>query len=425
MHREGPIAYLALAIFFVTMAAIVAFARRIPEWCAALGGAFLMVATGIEPFPQAALALTLQWNVLFFFAGLGILVAVAESTGVFGFLAHRAQELASHSALKLLALVLGMSAVVTIFLTNDAAVLVVTPLVAELVTRLRLPVGPFAIGVALMANAASAILPISNPSNFILAEALHLRLAAYLYAVGLPAIAALVAVFGALLVLYRAPLRTAVFAAPKQHESFDKLAMALLACSSLAMIVASADGIPVGGVAAGSAVLVVLAIGVANRTTNRAVLSKINASLVLLAAGLFVVVDGLRNSGALAVPVSLFARVIEYHASIATVLSMGVTAAASNVLNNLPVAMISAQMLHQSALAPQAAHAFAAGAIIGTAAGANLTVVGSLSTLLVLIELRRRNIPIGVRQFTVPGIIATLAAIIAATLMFTLVGSLV
>jgi Na+/H+ antiporter NhaD/arsenite permease-like protein len=52
------------------------------------------------------------------------------------------------------------------------------------------------------------------------------------------------------------------------------------------------------------------------------------------------------------------------------------------------------------------------------AVGPNLTTIGSLSTMLVLIELRRRGVDVRARQFALPGAIVTVATLAAAALAF-------
>lgn len=410
---------LALAVFAATILSIVLFKRRIPEWIAALCAAGIVIALGVEPWRAAVTALASQWNVLLFFAGLSGLVAIADATGLFRALAVSAARRAQGSARRLLVTMLILAAIVTAFLTNDAAVLVLTPLVAELVNRWRLPVAPFAIGIALMANAASAVFPISNPSNFIIADAMHFNLAEYLGAVGIPALAALGTALVILPLILARQLRDGYQAEYGRSET-DPVAGGLLAVTACAMLAASIVRFPVGVVCAVAALVSLAIIALRGRDVAAAALRSANLSLVALAAGFFVVVDALRTTGALDAAARLLVAAVRHDRGAAQSVSMALTALGANAFNNLPSAMIAAQIAHHASFSPLLGAKFAAGAILGLAVGPNLTTVGSLSTMLVLIELRRRGVDLRARQFAVPGAIVTVATLAAAALAFAL-----
>jgi arsenical pump membrane protein len=137
-----------------------------------------------------------------------------------------------------------------------------------------------------------------------------------------------------------------------------------------------------------------------------------------LAAGFFVVVDALRTTGALDGAAHFVVAAVRHDRGYAEVVSMLLTAIGGNVFNNLPSAMIASQIAHHATLSPPLAARFAAGSIIGLAVGPNLTTIGSLSTMLVLIELRRRGVDVRARQFALPGAIVTVATLAAAALAF-------
>jgi len=97
---------------------------------------------------------------------------------------------ANGSARRLFLAVVLACAIISALLTNDAAALLMTPLVFGLASDLRLRPLPFAFGGPFMANSASLVLPISNPVNLMIAESAHLRLGTYLTLLWLPSLAA-------------------------------------------------------------------------------------------------------------------------------------------------------------------------------------------------------------------------------------------
>ena len=61
---------------------------------------------------------------------------------------------------------------ITAFLSNDATALILTPAVYALVTRLGIPVLPYMFACTFIADTASFLLPVSNPINILVLDAL-------------------------------------------------------------------------------------------------------------------------------------------------------------------------------------------------------------------------------------------------------------
>ena len=88
----------AASIFLATIGAVVARPPRLPEWVAASVGALLMIAVGVERLDDAVRQIFAQWNVLLFFAGLSVVIAVAESAGFFAWIGYVSAAAAHGSA---------------------------------------------------------------------------------------------------------------------------------------------------------------------------------------------------------------------------------------------------------------------------------------------------------------------------------------
>ena len=108
-------------------------------------------------------------DVYLFLTGMMLLSELARREGLFDHVAARAARLADGSATRLYSLVYLVGTVVTVFLSNDATAVVLTPAVAAVVkaARARDPL-PYLFICAFIANAASFVLPISNPANFVI-----------------------------------------------------------------------------------------------------------------------------------------------------------------------------------------------------------------------------------------------------------------
>jgi arsenical pump membrane protein len=410
----------AAIIFLATIATIVVRPPRIPEWLAAALGALLMIAVGVEPVRDAAIEIAQQWNVLLFFAGLTAVVAVAESAGFFAWVAYVASVAAHGSGRRLFFGVIAAGTVITLFLTNDAAAVVMTPLVFVLVRHLRLPATPYAFACTFIANGASIALPISNPINFIIGSAAGLRLGDYIAILWAPALTAAAVTIGLLWYVFRRAIRTNFDQTLVRRFDDDPRyrieVTVLLGIAALALVATSAVGRSVGLTAA-IAGAAMLAHGFCRRALVwRRVVADMNPAIVIMVAALFVAVDGVRHSGLLNPGAAVVLATARAHPWLAGPMAAVVSAAASNLFNNLPTALIAVGIVHVGALDAGVMRQFGAGAIVGCDLGPNLTTVGSLSTMIWLVLLRRRGLKISAAEYFKVGVVLAPAVLACSVL---------
>jgi arsenical pump membrane protein len=126
-------------------------------------------------------------------------------------------------------------------------------------------------------------------------------------------------------------------------------------------------------------------------------------------------VEALQNAGMLHLAVSGLAALGGTSERTAVLAAGSTVAVLSNAMNNLPIGLISGAALlhtHQSGLISHAV-------LIGVDLGPNLSVTGSLATILWLIALRRENVEITAREFLKVGLIAMPIALVASLLVLT------
>jgi arsenical pump membrane protein len=90
-----------------------------------------------------------------------------------------------------------------------------------------------------------------------------------------------------------------------------------------------------------------------------------------------------------------------------------VTAVACNLFNNLPVALATGFALQSTPVATPLAHA----ALVAVDLGPNISVTGSLATLLWLIALRREGFAVGPLTFFRIGVAITIPALLVSVLL--------
>ena len=417
-----------VVVFVATLAAVVARPRGISEaWPAVLGG-LAMVALGLVP-PAGALERLLANGPLFgFFLGLMVIAAVADEAGFFAHVARLAVERAGGSPRRLLLNVFVVGAVVTAFLTNDATALVLTPVVHIIVTRLRLPPAPFVFACTFVADAASFLLPVSNPVNLILLGGAGTALGPFLRFLLLPSLVVLAWNAALFLFLFRRSLRGTLEESRLPREEVEggylRSVSAALGLVAVGYVAATTFGFPVAVVAlAGGAGLVALA-ALHGRLDAAQLARAISWPLFPFVGGMVLVVAGVERIG-LTPAAARLAAGLAAGSPLAGVLAVtfGV-AAGANLVNNVPIALIAASAL--AALPPEAAqgHALHYAAVLGADLGPNVSVVGSLATMLWLLMLRRRGMAISSLDYLKLGLVVTPPALLLGALTLWLCGGM-
>jgi arsenical pump membrane protein len=339
---------------------------KLPEAIWAVSGALLLVVLGLLPARTALTGMAKGTDVYLFLTGMMLLAETARREGLFDWLAAVATKRAGGSARRLFLLIYGVGAVVTIFLSNDATAVVLTPAVAAAAktAKAEKPL-PYLLICAFIANAASFVLPISNPANLVIYGARMPSLLQWLPRYLPASVLSIVATYIVLRWTQRDALKQDLEteADRPRLSGGGKTAALGIAATAIALLVSSAMDIQLGlptAIAGGATAAIVL---IRDRASPWELSKEISWSVLPLVAGLFVLVEALDKTGVIR------------------------AAFASNLLNNLPVGLIAAGAL-QTAQSPEAV---TSAALIGVDLGPNLSVTGSLATILWLTALRREG----------------------------------
>ena len=393
--------------------------RGWPEAVWAVLGAGALLIAGLVPLGDAARAVAHGWDVYLFLVGMMVLSEVARQEGLFDHLAAAAARFARGSPRRLFALVYGVGAVVTIFLSNDATAVVLTPAVYAAARAAGAAPQPYLFACAFIANAASFVLPISNPANLVVFSGRPPALLDWIALFGWASAASIIVTYGAMRLVFAGELRgeLATPAPPPPMSRGCRVAALGLAGAVAVLLGASALDIPLGAptLAAGLATACVML--AAEGKGPRALLRGVSWSVLPLVAGLFVIVEGLARTGAVDALARLLTAAAQVHGEGAAGLGAGaLTAFAVNLMNNLPAGLVAAKTL---SLAQPASPVIAGAVMIGVDLGPNLSVTGSLATILWLLALRRDGQGIGALHFLrvgalvmTPALVASLAALV-------------
>src|SRR6266542_2879551 len=368
----GSAPALAEAVALLLLAGTLAFAvvrpRGLPEAVAAVPAAALVVALGILPAGRALRELRDLGPTIGFLAAVLVLAELCEREGLFEAAGHWMAGASMGRPVRLLSLVFAVGAAVTVVLSLDATVVLLTPVVFQPAARLRLRPKPQVYACTHLANSASLLLPVSNLTN--------------------------------LLAFRSSGLSFVRFGAPR-------CAVAVLAVTLAGFGVASLPGVEEALVAAlGALVLAVPAVA-GGRAGIADLLRAAALPFLAFVAALGVVVAAVSAAGL----GNAVERLVPAGASLPALLAVAATAALlANLVNNLPAILLLLPAVSAAGPGPVLA------ALVGVNVGPNLTYVGSLATLLWRRALRARDAEPPVGEFLRLGALTVPAALLCATL---------
>src|SRR5665213_429599 len=393
--------------------------RGIPEayWIGA--GVSLLLILRLISLPIAGRAVAKGTDVYLFLTGMMLLSEVAREYGVFDWLSSVAVRGAKRSRSRLFLLVYAVGTIVTIFMSNDATAVVLTPGILVATRHAKVEPMPYLFVCAFVANAASFVLPISNPANLVVFQTQMPPLVRWLVAFGVPSAVSISATFAVMRWMFRKQLRGAIEGEMEvcALSRDGKLVLAGLAATAIVLLTASAFDWPLGLPTFVTALIVTAVVSLRARTSPLPFGRAISWGTLALVAGLFVMVDAAESIGAMYYTERWLAWAERLAPAAGALICGFAVSVADNVINNLPVGLIAGGAL-------QAAHAkgwIASSALIGVDLGPNLSITGSLATILWLLALRKEKLDVSFGAFMKVGIVAMpvalLLAIAAAILM--------
>jgi arsenical pump membrane protein len=390
--------------------------RGIPEVYWVGGGAILLIVLRLIPLKLAGKAAAEGSDVYLFLIGLMLLSELAREHGVFDWLSSAALKGSHGSCVRLFTLVYGVGTLVTIFMSNDATAVVLTPAILTAIRKAKVPPLPYLFACAMIANAASFVLPISNPANLVVFHARMPPLGRWLSSFGLPSILSIAATYLVLRFVFRRELtgRTGEGDAPKPLSAkplsiTGKMVLGGIASMVTVLLIASALDRNLGLPTCLAALAITTVVCIKARSNPLSLLKEISWATIALVAGLFIMVDAVQSMGALKLTRAAFHDVQRLAPALAALTTGLVVGVANNLVNNLPLGLIAGATLQ----AERATGLIASAVLIGVDLGPNLSVTGSLATILWLIALRKEKLDVSGWDFFKVGAIAMPVALVA------------
>ena len=285
------------------------------------------------------------------------------------------------------------------FFVNDTMCLVLTPLVLDIVLRLKRNPVPYLLAVAMSSNIGSVATITGNPQNMMIGTFSQIPYRTFLMRLAPVALLGLVLTVLVIFLMYRREF----IHGPRveiQHPRVrvNRVLMWKSLVAAVVMIALFFAGWPVAKVA----ILVGALLLITRRVKPEKVYREIDWSLLVLFAGLFIVVAGIEKTS---LPQELSALAARFHLHRPSVLSL-FSAVISNLVSNVPAVLVFKPLI---ATLPDVQLGWLTLAMSSTLAG-NLTLLGSIANLIV-VERARRHVEITFLEYLKVGAPLTILTI--------------
>ncbi len=370
----------------------------------ALLGAIAMVAAKVLSTGQALAAIDTPTILLLY--ALMVVSAQFKLSGFYSRVALALTRLLARPRLFLAAL-MAAAALLSAVLTNDIICLVFTPILCAAILEARLNPVPFLIGLAVASNIGSAATIIGNPQNMLLGQVGRIDFLYFLRACAVPVAASLLGAYGILLGLYRRQLPAGhdpVRPREKGGAPFSRHQTAKGMLVVLVMLALFFSRLPreVSALALAGILLC------SRRMKTRSLLGLVDWHLITLFCALFVVIAGIE---AVRLPQHLMAGLASQGVALDRAWHLtGLTALLSNLVSNVPAAMLLVRFLD-----PLQPLQWVVAALASTFAG-NLITIGSIANLIVIEGAREYGVAIRFSEHARAGIPITLFSLLTIVL---------
>jgi Na+/H+ antiporter NhaD/arsenite permease-like protein len=412
----------AMAVVVFIAAYILIATEWIPKMVTALAGASVIVALGIASSENVFYShdTGIDWDVIFLLLGMMIIVGVLRQTGAFEYIAIWAAKRAKGSPLRVLVLLVLITALASAALDNVTTVLLIAPVTLLVCERLDVSPVPYLIAEVLSSNIGGAATLIGDPPNIIIASRSGLTFNDFLLHMTPIAALALGALIAMLPLIFRGsfrpnPDRVADVMGLNEREAIKDRRLLIICGVVLAAVFTGFIGhaalhIEPSLVALLGAGLLVLL----SRSKPRDFMRSVEWETLLFFAGLFIMVGALVKTGVIGQLASAAARATGGDPLTATLLVLVASALLSGIIDNIPYTAAMSpivQQLTEGVADPGQANAIWWSLAIGADFGGNLTAIGASANVVVLGIAMRSGAPISFWQFTKKSAIVTVVTV--------------
>jgi Na+/H+ antiporter NhaD/arsenite permease-like protein len=413
----------AIAVFVVAYALIAS--DRINKTLVALAGAAIVVTLPIINSDDIFYShdTGIDWDVIFLLLGMMIIVSVLRQTGVFEYVAIWSAKRARGSPLRVMILLVLVTAIASALLDNVTTVLLIAPVTLLVCDRLAINAAPFLMAEAFASNIGGTATLVGDPPNIIIASKAGLTFNDFLVH-----LAPIVIVVMAVLIVLLPRLFPGAFTVEPERVT-DVMSLeekeairdpGLLIRCGVVLVAVFAAFIAHSALHMEPSVVALLGAGilvVVSKLGHSEYLSSVEWDTLLFFAGLFIMVGALVKTGVVKQLAHLAITATGGNALVATMVILAVSLVVSGIVNNVPYAATMTPIVAD--LVPALNDHVNPGVLwwalaLGTDFGGNLTAVGASANVVVLGIAGRADNPISFWEFTRKGIVVTAVSFVLA-----------
>jgi len=432
----------SLAIFAVTLFLMIKRPRGMNLGLAAGIGALASLLLGTVTVNDAVQSFGDIWDAALAFIGIVALSVTLDAMGFFKWAALRVVKLARGSGVKLYFYVSLLTAAVSILFANDSAVLILTPIVLEIVSQLKIDAGgrrAYLFSAGLIADTAAMPLITSNPVNIVSADFFKYSFIDHLAFMAPVAVATIAS---SLLLVYvffrkRIPKEYSVELVDTLNGNMQpitplllKVSIATLVAIDIGYVLTSLSRLPVSFVICTGALFL---LAVYRLTLNRApcfnderkglksLAREINWDIVVFMISIFLVVQGLQHTGVIDFLADAFAQTVALPSVFSVLLPSLIVTVGASFMNNWPMTILGLLSIKQAAatagVGAQALTSLIFANIIGNNLGPHFFPLGSLAILMWLETMRRKGVTISLKDYLKVGSVLSIVEVVIASIV--------
>jgi Na+/H+ antiporter NhaD/arsenite permease-like protein len=412
----------AVALFAVVLL-LIAF-ELVNRTVAALLGAAILVSFGIVEQEEAATEF-IDWNTIGLLAGMMVIVAVLEKSGIFEYLAIKSAQWGKARPGRILILLALVTAVLSAFLDNVTTVILMVPVTFVIAEALDSDPMPFLLTQVMASNIGGAATLIGDPPNILIGSAAGLTFAEFAINLTPVVILALPVALGILYLLFRKQLHTskeserAIAAMDAEGSIRDKVllrrSLTVLALVVLAFFLHGILHLEVATIALFGAAAIILY----TRSDIEEVLHGVEWPTLLFFVGLFVLVGGLEATGFIDEIAELLTDVAPGASAATALIVIWGSGIASGIVDNIPFTAtmipVIQDMSEAEGLSEAQTKSLWWALALGADFGGNFTLIGASANVVVAGMSERAGRKISFLRFMAYGIPVTLVSLVIAT----------
>ena len=352
-------------------------------WVIALIGAIILLATSLAPINEVFKELTSNTainplKIIILFFSMTILSIFLDEVGLFKFLANFAAKKSKNNQYVLFTILYGLTALLTIFTSNDIVILTFTPFICFFCKNSKINPIPYLVAEFSAANTWSLMLIIGNPTNIYLATSAGINFFEYFKIMAVPTICAGLIEYSVLFLIFNRKLRTPLNQSEEEVHIENKpalfIGLAHLLTCLIFLIISSYINVEmwiISLICASSLLVSAIFMCLITKKNWNYIsesLKKLPYQLIPFFLSMFVVVVALNYQG-------ISEKLSELLSHTNTIWTYGFSSFfVSNLINNIPMSILFSNMCSNNA----AVYA----SIIGSNIGAFLTPTGALAGIM-------------------------------------------